>query len=709
MPPRLSDRLSAARRRRFVGRVAEQTLFESALASLDSAERPFQLLYIFGPGGVGKTTLLNEFIDICGQARVQALTIDARNIEPTTDSFLEALRLALNAPPSESPLSVLTERAAPHVILIDTYEILAPLNNWLYDSFLPQLPDNALIVLAGRQPPSPAWRADPGWQALVRVLSLRNLSPNESRAYLTKQQIPVEQHEAVLDFTHGHPLALSLVADVFAQRPESLSNFQPQAAPDVVKTLLERLVQKVPGPAHRAALEACALVRLTTESLLAEMLSMPDPSASSGQAVHELFEWLRDLSFIDSGPLGLFPHDLTRETLVADLRWRNPDWYVELHRRARNYYTARLGQTSSQGQQRLIFDLLFLHRDNSMVRPFIEWQTSSSILVEAMRDADGPTLVEMVQRHEGDEASKLAALWFAQQPQGVFVFRDPDGQAAGFLAMVSLPRANPEALAADPAAEATWRYVQTHSPLRPGETATLFRFWMARDAYQAVSPAQSVIFINMVRHYLTAPGLVFTFIPCADPDFWTPVFAYAELARLPEADFEVGGRRYGVYGHNWRAMPPAVWLAMLAEKEIGLTPQAGSSPAAEPIVVLSEPEFAAAVQEALRSYVRPDALRGNPLLQSRLVLESAEAGTGPRERLAALQSLIKQAAESLQATPREAKFYRALYHTYFQPAPTQEQAAELLDLPFSTYRRHLKSGIDRVLEVLWQKELHELS
>jgi hypothetical protein len=71
--------------------------------------------------------------------------------------------------------------------------------------------------------------------------------------------------------------------------------------------------------------------------------------------------------------------------------------------------------------------------------------------------------------------------------------------------------------------------------------------------------------------------------------------------------------------------------------------------------------------------------------------------------------LIKQATESLQATPREAKFYRALYHTYFQPAPTQEQAAELLDLPFSTYRRHLKSGIDRVVEVLWQKEIHELS
>ena len=699
MPSRLSDRLSAARRRRFVGRVAEQTLFESALASLDSAERPFQLLYIFGPGGVGKTTLLNEFSDVCGQAGVRAVAIDARHIEPTTDSFLEALRLALNASPSESPLAVLTGRAAPHVILIDTYEILAPLNNWLYDSFLPELPGNALIVLAGRQPPAPAWRADPGWQALAHVISLRNLSPDESRDYLAKQQIPVEQHEAVLDFTHGHPLALSLVADVFAQRPESLSSFQPQAEPDVVKTLLERLVQKVPGPAHRAALEACALVRFTTESLLAEMLSMPE--------VHELFEWLRGLSFIEIGPLGLFPHDLTREALVADLRWRNPDWYVELHRRARNYYNKRIQETTGQAQQRYLFDLIFLHRDNSMVRPFLEWQASGAAPSEA-RQADIPILIEMVARHEGDESAQLARHWFERQPHNVLVFRDANGQPEGFLGMAALQKAAPDELAADPATQAAWLYLQKHAPLRSGETAIYFRFWMARDTYQAVSPTQSLIFVTAVRHYLTTPGLVFTFFPCADTEFWAPMFIYADINRLDEVDFEVSGRRYGVYGHNWRAMPPSAWLALMAEREIGLAPQQPAA-APEPLVVLSEPEFAAAVQEALRDYARPDSLRGSPLLQSRLVVESVGANAGSRERIAALQSLIKQATESLQATPREAKFYRALYHTYLQPAPTQEQAAELLDLPFSTYRRHLKSGIERVVEILWQKELHELS
>ena len=54
---------------------------------------------------------------------------------------------------------------------------------------------------------------------------------------------------------------------------------------------------------------------------------------------------------------------------------------------------------------------------------------------------------------------------------------------------------------------------------------------------------------------------------------------------------------------------------------------------------------------------------------------------------------------------REAKLYRALFNTFLHPAPTQEGAAGLLGLPFSTYRRHLKTGIMRLEEILWQWEI----
>jgi hypothetical protein len=43
--------------------------------------------------------------------------------------------------------------------------------------------------------------------------------------------------------------------------------------------------------------------------------------------------------------------------------------------------------------------------------------------------------------------------------------------------------------------------------------------------------------------------------------------------------------------------------------------------------------------------------------------------------------------------------------TFMQNTPTQQVAAERLGLPFSTYRRHLTRGLERVCDLLWQREL----
>jgi hypothetical protein len=111
------------------------------------------------------------------------------------------------------------------------------------------------------------------------------------------------------------------------------------------------------------------------------------------------------------------------------------------------------------------------------------------------------------------------------------------------------------------------------------------------------------------------------------------------------------------------------------------------------------------VQDALRHHTRPPALEASPLIRSRFVLERTGSNASAAERSAALREVIDQATESLLNHPRDARLYRALHHTYRQPAATQEQAAELLGLPFSTYRRHLKAGVARVAETLWRAEV----
>ena len=699
MSPSLADRLTAARHARFVGREGELSLFQSAL----SAETfPFFILHIFGPGGVGKTTLLQEYALLSEQYGARAVYIDARHIDLSPDAFIKTLTTVLGHNNGAAVPDLLNASSQRTVILIDTYEVLTPLDAWLRTNFLPQFPDTVLTVLAGRNAPDAAWQGDSGWQDLVRVISLRNLSHEEGRAFLSKRGLPADQQQTALEFTYGHPLALSLVAEVFSQRGQV--GFRPEESPDVVKTLMERFVQQVPGPAHRAALEACALVRVTTEALLGEMLSMP-ASGPSSEGVHTLFEWLRALSFIESSAEGIFPHDLARETLAADLRWRNPDWYVELHHRARKYYTDRLSQTSGLAQQRLMLDTVFLHRENAVIRSFFDWQTTGSMIPYSLEQRDVPALEQMVAIHEGEESARLAAHWFGRYPQHVTVWRDMEGQPLGFVSSLPLHAMQKEDEERDPATKSTRHYLANHAPLRTEQVATLFRFWMAKDTYQSVSPIQSLIFIQVAKHYLTTPNLGFTFFPCAEPDFWTGILSYAELIRLLEADFEVGGKRYGIYGHDWRVMSPVAWIARLAEKEVGVTGPAASPATVESPLFLSHDEFSNALKQALQDYARSGGLVGNPLLRSRLVSDVLGRGSG--ERSEALKSKIREAADSLRIHPRDEKLFRALDLTYFHPVGTQEVVAERLDLPFSTYRRHLTGSIERLTEMLWRQEVGE--
>jgi hypothetical protein len=673
----LRDRLREARHERFVGRAEERARFASAL---EAEVLPFHVLYLHGPGGVGKTALLREFQHAARDADVPSFYLDARHLEPTPAAFATAVDGELPG-------------AGRAVLLVDTYEVLHGLDEWLRESFLPSISDDLIVVLASRHAPNVAWRSDLGWQEVVCTLPLRNLAPEESRALLEARGVPADEHDAILHFTHGHPLALALIAD----RPQG-APFAPDGSPDIVGTLLKRFMDEVPREAERAALEAASVVRVVTEPLLASLLGRDEEP--------EAFAWLRELSFVEASGEGLFLHDLVREVLAADLRWRRPDRHAALERCARAYYTRGLLTTDPErGQQELLADYMFLHRHNEVVRPLFRqlrehWSQVRPQRSGPPRAGEWGTLRAVVAEHEGEAAAAIAAYWFERQPEHVQVFRDEEGGIRGFLFSLALDATTAAQRAADPAADAVWAYLEEHAPLRAEERATLFRFWMDCEHHQTVSAVQSLIFVATVRHYLRTEGLAFTFLPCADPDFWAPIFTFVGLSRL-DADFEVGERRYGVYGHDWRAVPPGRWLEGLAEQGLPPTELEEPGQVSERLLVLSRPEFAEAVQEALRDFARPHELKHSPLLRSRLVVDHA----GDGDRVEALRALLNEAAEELNTTPREASYYLALDATYLDPARTQAEAADQLDMAFSTYRRYLKRGVEHVVEALWEREL----
>jgi len=687
---KLGDRIRAERRRQFVGRRDELALFEEILRA---SELPAIVLSVYGPGGVGKTTLLRQLEALCATHAVRCVTLDARNLQPNPDAFLLALCEATGCAAPEDAVSALGGEGRT-VVFVDTYEAIQPLDGWIREGFVPDLPDNVLVVLLGRKRPTSGWRSDV-WQTLCRTLPLRNLSDDEARSYLEAQAVPQEAYPDILEFTHGYPLALSLVADNYAQKGSLALGSDP--APDMIALLLERLMESVEEPLHRDLLEVSALVRMTTEAIIAEVVD--------SRRATELFEWLRSLSFIEVTPLGLMPHDLARDAIATELRWRNTDRYSELHHRARSYYSNRLDRATGPAQQAILFDYIYLHRDNPVVKPFFQWHSHGGAFLDAARPEDLPEILRMVDRHEGPESAKLAAHWFEHQPEAFFVLRGAAGADPlhGLLVKLDLGTAREHA-DGDPACLAALSYLDAKAPLRAGERATHFRFWMADEEYQSVSPSQSLLFVTVVQHYLTQPGLAATFLPCSDPAFWQPMFDYAMHGELKEAEFHVGGHRYGVFFSDWRVLPPKPWLALLSEREVPIKEAPQAHRPTPDVVVLSREGFEDSVHEALKAFSNDSRLAKSPLLRSRLVVDRLSGEAGTKERIEVLRELLKQAAQSMNTNVRDARLYHALDTCYLRPLRSQEMAAEKLDVSIATYRRHLKAGLERLTDLLWQQE-----
>jgi hypothetical protein len=272
--------------------------------------------------------------------------------------------------------------------------------------------------------------------------------------------------------------------------------------------------------------------------------------------------------------------------------------------------------------------------------------------------------------------------------------------------MLALHEASKDELQSDPLAWKCWSHIDSESPLRAGEAATLFRFWMDRESHQQISRVQSTIFVNMVRHYLTTPNLAYSLLPIVLPDFWQAIFSYADLHRLEALNFSLNDVPFGVYGHDWRRRPPAAWLDLLASRESGTSIEEAPVPStARPILVLSEEAFVDATRDALRDYTRPYTLKGNPLLSSRIVADNVDEEADDEDRISVLMGLLDESIEALEQNTRHEKAFRAVYRTYIKPAASQELAAEMLGIPYSTFRRHLTKGVKEITDLLWQREV----
>jgi hypothetical protein len=662
----IAERLAAARERTFVGREAELASFQAALAGAADA---CPVHYLQGPGGIGKSALLRSFAELARAAGRQVVEVDGRTVTPTPAAFLAAVGTGL--------------RASGAVLLVDTFEKCQGLEGWLWEQFLPQLAEGAVAVVAGRAAPDPYWVADPGWAGLLRVTSLRNLTPDEANDFLRSRAVPDADHEAVLTFTGGNPLALALAAAVAVRPDADRSGWVPSQ--DAITTLLSQLVRDVPGVAHRRALEICAHAYVTSESMLREVM---------GQTVSEQFSWLRDQPFIEATAGGVFPHDVVREALEADLKWRDPDGFAEMHRRIHSYFFERV---RSAGETEMVYAtaaLKFMYRDQWAPAEVDEWRNVGVVEEQPYVAEDRQRVLDIVAATEGDESAAITAFWLDRCPEAFHVYRRTStGEVIAVLSWLRVDGST--GLDLDPVVAAAWHSAQTSGPIRPGEHIAVARC-VSVEAYQRPSPSVTLMMWRMTGEMIRGERLARSYLVLRDDGFWN--VPLAGVGQLPiDVRPEVGPYRYILFHHDWRALPADLW--MRGQSEAFLHPGAAQPDATRrprELVVLSRTELDEAVREVLRNLRRPDVLAHSPLNRSRVVVDSG----------ASLADVLARTVERMRDSRGGDRRYEVLIATYFKGSPTQAMTAGRLGLPFSTYRRHLTSAVEQLTDLLWDQELN---
>lgn len=429
--------------------------------------------YIHGLAGVGKTTLLHAFAAEAREAGAAVLELDGHVVPATQREFLAAL----GGTTVEEAAAALGARGERVVLILDTFEMLAMLDYWLCRVMLPALPSNVRVVIGGRNAPFERWRS---YGPLLCSIPLSNLSPGEADELLRRNGVDSETAPRINAVAHGHPLSLQLAARVLRDRPGLA--IQEIAAGTVGEELARVYLDGLDAPTRRA-LNAAALTRRTTLSLLAAML--PDEPAT------EAFARLRELPFVELTAGGLLVHDTVREATAALLRAADPQEYWRLRAAAWTCLRAELRGAPRRELPRYTADLLYLIEEESVRRAFFP-AAAGEQLVRPATAADLPAMEALVP----EEVESLRA-WWAAAPDKFIVACKGTGAVAGFACLAEPGDVSPRVIDGDPLAS-RWRAHLRRDPMPRGQRALYLR-WVVPITDMA---ALSALLLDTTRVYM---------------------------------------------------------------------------------------------------------------------------------------------------------------------------------------------------------------
>jgi hypothetical protein len=653
-PPRrtIAARLADRDRRRFTGRVTELAFLDRCL---DEADAPASVVHVSGPGGIGKSTLLREVARRAAERDRSCIAVDGRELGPAPGMLEAVIREA-------------AQLSRP-VVLLDSYERMTALDPYLRRELLPGLPDQALVVMAGRGTPDPAWFSG-GWEAVSAHLDLGELSPADAQRLLAAHGLRDERVPGIIEWAAGSPLALALAADV-ATTDEGWNAARSPDRPDLVRSLLHRLVETELRDIRPSALGVAVVARSTTPQLLRAVLRDADSDAEYRQ--------LAELSVTEPVGEGIRLHELARKVLLADLRLRNPELERDLRGRIVDYLYARaLG-----GEPLVMIDMAHL-LENPLLRWGFGWHGNVSYRIDSVRPGDAEAVERLIADHDM-QWWQLCRRYFTESPEQAAVARDRGDRICGYMVYMS-PATAPRFADSDPLI-GPW-LAHARQNLAHGESV----LWHAAVDLTGQGQVQAMLGLaGVLRSGVSNPR--FTYLPI-DPSYPGAVdFARAlGAAHLTDLDARIGSQSVQCYQMDYGAGGLFTRLRAQVYRELGLPTPRLEPPSPPPAA--ADPASAApidAVRDALRNFRVPRELARSPLARGDTVQERAES----------VRRLLRQAAdEAFGDSETETLLRSVLLAGYIEPLRSHEAAASALCLSRAAYFRRLRTAVSRVAEHL---------
>ena len=680
----IQAKLYGAERNFFVGREKELEILRKHAAGHSDC----QWLHIYGQSGIGKSTLLQQFMAEFEVGEFYFLdgskTIRAK--EDVLAQLAIQLRSAgewdLNEQDQEEIVNRMIRRSAQKdshiVLLLDTFENWHSVEEWL-PQWLGQIEETVRIITAGRHPLSGGWLRS-GWASFINTLPLASLTPTDVDLYARKRSLASNETKSQLfQFSRGIPLAMTLVAEMMLKG----NQYKPLARVEqnqLISVLMEELLDELEAPVRRL-LEAASVFWRFNEERLASILNE--------DIDYESFRKLIKMPFIILKEDGWMLHDAVRSWALEDMMLRKPQTYEQMRRKALKQI--RLEERSNPLlRQKLHLDKMSLH-ENPLVRNICFTGHIDNVEVRECHECDLPLIQSLYIRYHHfilPEASEdflmerlIRPIWEVDPSSFITIWQE--NELVAFFGKIPLHDKMLKVLESDPVLQPFL------NGWKPVPNSYLICFVGLEP--ELAAKTQTYVINTLINHFSLSEWLLdFT---CLKE--WFPVL---ELCGFEPAPWSNGTTKSGTEFHGFILdLTQEDYLSkldrLLSKNSINET--------------LTKPKSTDDVNELKTLLKEYSKLPGNPglsenyirLFPHRITFDFSTDNLGQYIQ----KDILDVVNQLIGSEDPDATLGRILKYAFIQGIRPHELVAQKTNLSLSTYYRYLNKALERLYHVLAQK------